>query len=41
MEYNHTKFIVDIEQKKEDQIKDGPQTAGYEGYGFFNIKPER
>ncbi|MCX6823811.1 MAG: hypothetical protein NT085_01685 [candidate division SR1 bacterium] len=41
LEYNNTKFIVDIEDKTENQIKYGPQTAGYEGYGFFNIKPER
>lgn len=40
--YKHdTKFIVDIEEKTEDQIQDGPQTAGYYGYGFFNIKPQR
>lgn len=39
--YGNIKFIVDIEKNAEDQIQDGPQTAGYHGYGFFNIKPER
>ncbi|HMS90763.1 MAG TPA: hypothetical protein PKC87_00950 [Candidatus Absconditabacterales bacterium] len=41
LSYGNTKFIVDIEKKPEDQIQDGPQTAGYHGYGFFNIKSER
>ncbi len=35
--YKSTKFIVDIE----DKIKDGPQVAGYYGYGFFKIYPKR
>lgn len=39
--YENIKFIVDIEKKPEDQLQDGPQTAGYHGYWFFNIKPER
>ena len=41
LEYRNTKFIVDIEKKTEDQIQDGPHTAGYNKYGFFTIKPER
>lgn len=39
--YKGKKFIVDIEEKPENQIQYGPQTAGYYEYGFFNIKPGR
>ena len=39
--YGNTKFIVDIEEKTENRIQDGPQTSWYNGYGFFNIKVER
>lgn len=35
------KFIVDIQDKVDNQIQDGPQTAGYNGYGFFTIGEER
>jgi hypothetical protein len=37
--YKGKKFIVDIEEKMENQLQYGPQTAGYYEYGFFNIKP--
>jgi hypothetical protein len=37
--YKGEKFIVDIEEKMENQLQYGPQTAGYYEYGFFNIKP--
>jgi len=37
LEYNGTKFIVDIENK----LRNGPQSAGYYGYGFFTIYPDR
>ena len=39
--YKEEKFIVDIEDKLENQLQYGPQTAGYYGYGFFSIKAER
>lgn len=39
--YKGKKFIVDIEEKIENQLQYGPQTAGYYEYGFFNIKPWR
>lgn len=39
--YAGQKFIVDISPKKEDHIQDWPQTAGYAGYGYFSIKPEK
>jgi len=39
--YKGTKFIVDLEEKNENKIKNCPQTTGYHGYGYFTIKEGR